>query len=175
VSALLREGLRIEREVDGCAPGVTATVTRIRGGEVKNTVPAVAELTVDLRAPTAEALRDAAGRLGAFGVHDGVVLSYGDEPGFPPLLRAPALVEQTLHALRAAGAPATEATAGGVSDGSWCSSVGVPTVDGLGPIGDDDHTPAEWIDLRSVGPRIDAVSALCRTLGASATAPAGDA
>ena len=37
----------------------------------------------------------------------------------------------------------------------------MPTVDGLGPVGGDDHTEREWIELASVGPRVDAIVALC--------------
>ena len=52
--------------------------------------------------------------------------------------------------------------AAGASDGSWASSIGVPTIDGLGPIGGGDHGPGEWIDATSVEPRIEAVHRLCR-------------
>jgi glutamate carboxypeptidase len=48
-----------------------------------------------------------------------------------------------------------------VSDGSWTSHIGVPTVDGLGPIGAEDHTEREWIELASVAPRVAAIVALC--------------
>jgi di/tripeptidase len=34
-------------------------------------------------------------------------------------------------------------------------------VDGLGPVGDDDHTDREWIELGSVAPRIAAIVELC--------------
>jgi glutamate carboxypeptidase len=52
--------------------------------------------------------------------------------------------------------------AAGASDGSWSSSLGVPTVDGLGPIGGGDHSPDEWIDAASVAPRIEVVRRLCQ-------------
>jgi acetylornithine deacetylase/succinyl-diaminopimelate desuccinylase-like protein len=31
--------------------------------------------------------------------------------------------------------------------------MGVPTLDGLGPIGGNDHSPAEYLDLDSIVPR----------------------
>jgi glutamate carboxypeptidase len=43
---------------------------------------------------------------------------------------------------------------GGASDANTTSAAGVATLDGLGPIGGDDHGPREWIDLTSVAPRI---------------------
>ena len=159
--ALASEALRIERELDGARPGITCVVTQIAGGEGKNIVPAGAWATVDLRATSRHDLAWAMQRVAAFGDHDGVALTVSDEPGFPPLERDPALVERTLAALRLLGQPALEEVAGGVSDGSWASSIGVPTIDGLGPVGGDDHTADEWIDLSSVEPRIEAVRLLC--------------
>ena len=40
-----------------------------------------------------------------------------------------------------------DAATGGASDANTTSSAGTPTIDGLGPIGGDDHGPAEWVDL----------------------------
>jgi glutamate carboxypeptidase len=31
--------------------------------------------------------------------------------------------------------------------------MGVPTIDGLGPIGGNDHSPAEYLDVASIVPR----------------------
>jgi glutamate carboxypeptidase len=75
--------------------------------------------------------------------------------------RAPDLVAAALNALAAQGQPALEEAAGGVSDGSWTSHIGVPTVDGLGPVGGEDHTEREWIELASVEPRVAAIVSLC--------------
>ena len=79
--------------------------------------------------------------------------------------RAPELADAALRALAAHGQPALEEAAGGVSDGSWTSHIGVPTVDGLGPVGGDDHTEREWIELASVEPRVEAIVALCERYG----------
>jgi len=49
---------------------------------------------------------------------------------------------------------------GGASDGSWCASAGIPTLDGLGPVGADDHTPDEWIEVGSIAPRCGLVAGL---------------
>ena len=47
-----------------------------------------------------------------------------------------------------------DAATGGASDANTTSAAGVPTIDGLGPVGGDDHAPAEWLDLSSVAPRV---------------------
>jgi glutamate carboxypeptidase len=159
--ALARELLRIEGELHRSRPGMSAVATQLHSGDVKNTVPAEAWGVIDLRASDDADLDYALGRIRAVGHHDGVVFAFSDDRGFPPMRRAPELAAATLRALAAQGAPALEEAAGGVSDGSWTSHIGVPTVDGLGPVGDDDHTDREWIELGSVAPRIAAIVALC--------------
>ena len=47
------------------------------------------------------------------------------------------------------------AASGGVSDGCWTGAAGVPTLDGLGPVGALDHTEAEWIELETVERRLE--------------------
>jgi glutamate carboxypeptidase len=160
--ALARELLRIEGELHGSRPGMTAVATQLHAGEVKNTVPAEAWGTIDVRAHDDADLDHALARIRAVGHHEAVVFAFSDDRGFPPMRRAPGLAAAVLHELAARGQPALEESAGGVSDGSWTSHVGVPTVDGLGPIGGDDHTEREWIELASVGPRVDAIVALCQ-------------
>jgi glutamate carboxypeptidase len=115
-----------------------------------------------LRAKTRSDLAWAVERVGSFAAHDGITLRRSDEPGFPPLDRAPALVERALAVLADVGAATHETIAAGASDGSWASSIGVPTIDGLGPIGGGDHGPDEWIAASSIAPRIEAVVRLCR-------------
>ncbi len=168
LAAMAAEALRIEREVHAARPGVSATVTELRAGTGPNTVPAHATATIDLRARTDADLAWAVARTEAFGDHDGVEVWSDHATGFPAMERADALVDATRAALARQGADAGEATAGGVSDASWFAARGVPAVDGLGPVGADDHTPDEWIDLASVGPRVAAVADLCRRLLAAA-------
>jgi glutamate carboxypeptidase len=42
---------------------------------------------------------------------------------------------------------------GGMSDGCWTATTGIPTIDGVGPEGGDDHSPDEYMDLASVPAR----------------------
>ncbi len=159
--ALAREAVRIEDELHGSRPGLQATVTELHAGIGMNTVPGSASAWVDLRADTSADLAWAIGEVGRFSAHDGVRLGRSDDPGFPPLERDAALTARTLALLADVGAVAREERAAGASDGSWASSLGVPTVDGLGPVGGGDHGPDEWIDPASVAPRIEVVRRLC--------------
>ena len=53
-----------------------------------------------------------------------------------------------------------EALTGGVSDGSWTAWRGIPTLDGLGPVGGDDHSPDEYVETASFAPRCGVVAGL---------------
>ena len=50
------------------------------------------------------------------------------------------------------GTPVGEVNTGGVSDGCWTAAVGIPTLDGLGPVGDLDHAADEFIEVDSIPP-----------------------
>ena len=58
-----------------------------------------------------------------------------------------------------------DAATGGASDANPVAGLGVPTLDGLGPIGGADHSPAEWLDLESVTPRIALLAGLIAGVG----------
>ena len=42
---------------------------------------------------------------------------------------------------------------------------GIPTLDGLGPVGGDDHSVDEWLDLDSVVPRTTLLASLIARVG----------
>ena len=163
--ALVHESIRIREEIDGARPGLTANITWFHSGDVKNTIPDRAEATVDVRALTSADLDWAFQRIGEFGAHDGVEVRRSDDRGFPAMERAGWLADRTLEILGELGQPVLEEMAGGVSDGSWMSEIGIPTVDGMGPVGALDHTDEEYIEIASIDPRIEATVRLCRELG----------
>jgi hypothetical protein len=43
--------------------------------------------------------------------------------------------------------------------------MGVPTIDGLGPIGGRDHSPDEYLEVASIVPRTALVAALLLAIG----------
>ena len=53
---------------------------------------------------------------------------------------------------------------GGASDACTTSAAGVPTLDGLGPIGGGDHSPDEYLDLTSIVPRVSLLAGLIATV-----------
>jgi len=83
-----------------------------------------------------------------------------DRGTWPPMPRTPWLVDLARSLARELGLEIGEQHSGGVSDGCWTGDEGIPTIDGLGPVGGDDHTPAEWIETATLGPRIELAARL---------------
>ena len=86
--------------------------------------------------------------------------------------RSPGTV-RLFHAARAVaeelGFALDEAATGGASDANATSALGIPTLDGLGPIGGDDHSEREWIDMGSVVPRTALLAGLIAAIGRGGT------
>jgi glutamate carboxypeptidase len=166
--ALAREALRLSR-LHGAREGVTLQITGLEAGEGLNTVPSSGRLTGDLRAPTQADLDWALGQVLDLGDHDGVELTYESLGGPLPFERTTAvarLAETAIELGAELGHRFAEATAGGVSDGSWTAARGIPTLDGLGPVGGDDHTPAEYVEIASLAPRCGVVAGLVAAIDA---------
>ena len=69
------------------------------------------------------------------------------------LARSGRLVEHAQARGRAPGLRGHDTATGGASDANTTSGMGVPTLDGLGPIGGNDHSPAEYLEVDSIVPR----------------------
>jgi glutamate carboxypeptidase len=138
--------------------GTTVTPTLAAAGASANTVPASAEVAVDVR------VRDAAeqGRVDAAvralrPVLPGARLELTGGPNRPPMA-ASASAALMLRAARVAGqlglpVPAGAAVGGG-SDGNFTAGIGTPTLDGLGAVGggahaDDEHVLVDALPARA--------------------------
>jgi glutamate carboxypeptidase len=154
VSALARETIRIEALADG-RPEMTSVVTTVRGGSSANTVPGDAEATLDIRSSDPADLEMALAQLAAGGPYDGVGIEILDRGTWPPMPRSARLAEAAVGHAADLGLAAGEQLSGGVSDGCWTGAAGVPTLDGLGPVGALDHTPGEWIELDTLERRVE--------------------
>jgi glutamate carboxypeptidase len=166
--ALAREALRIG-ELHGARPDLTLQVTGLAAGESLNTVPSSGSLAADLRTWSEADLEWALEQALRFGEHDGVELSYEDLGGPPPFERTPgvaALAEAAIELGGELGHVFGETAAGGVSDGSWTAAKGIPTLDGLGPVGGEDHTPWEYVETASFAPRCGVVAGLVAAIDA---------
>jgi glutamate carboxypeptidase len=143
--------------------GLSFQVTELISPRGVNTVPGEAFLTGDLRAPTSADLEWAMGQVRALGSHPGVELWEEDLGGPPPLERTPRVATMSAAAIELGallGHRFGEASTGGVSDGSWTAWSGIPTLDGLGPVGGDDHTPDEYAEVPTFATRAGVVAGL---------------
>ena len=145
--------------LNGRWPSVTLNAGVIHGGTRPNVVAERCELQVDLRAATVDAFDAAAAeveRIAASPTVDGVSVSVDRIAGHPPMEKSEAsgrLVDLAVTIAGELGFPLADAATGGASDANTCAALGVPSLDGLGPVGGDDHSVDEWLDLSSVVPR----------------------
>jgi glutamate carboxypeptidase len=168
VHAIAREAARIAG-LHHARPGLTVQVTGLEGGEGLNTVPSTALLTGDMRAISSADLDWGRAQVLAFDEHPGVELMFEDLGGPPPLERSPAVAALAAAAI-ALGADLGhvfgEALTGGVSDGSWTGHAGIPTLDGLGPVGGLDHGPDEYVETATFATRCGVVAGLVAAVDA---------
>jgi glutamate carboxypeptidase len=158
-------------ELNGRWPSVTLNAGVIEGGTRPNVVAAECRLQLDLRAATqAEfdaALREVELRLDVPAV-EGVSCDLRRLAGHPPMEKSPATARMAELAIALAGEVGFElhdTATGGASDANTTAAAGLPTLDGLGPIGGDDHSADEWLDLGSVVPRVTLLAALVASAG----------
>jgi glutamate carboxypeptidase len=154
--------------LNGAREGLTLVPGTILGGTLANVVPDSAEATIDVRAISGEDLRWALGEIAAFQMGDGLSGSVEFDHGWPGIEPNPgtqALFAEAQRLADALGMAIGGQNSGGVSDGCWTSEAGVPTLDGLGPIGGGDHSPDEYILLSSVPERCALVAGLCSAIG----------
>lgn len=162
VLALARELPRIAA-LDRARDGLTLHVARMHGGEVLNSIPGEARATIDMRGWHDADLDWAERQLLRCDPHHGVTFTTADRLITPPLERTAAvaaLAGQAAELGLALGAAVPEASTGGVSDGCWTAGAGLPTLDGLGPVGGLDHSPDEYIEIGSIAPRCGLVAGL---------------
>jgi glutamate carboxypeptidase len=152
--------------LNGRWPGVTVNVGVIQGGTRPNVVAERCELQVDLRAPTMATYQGAAAeieRLAREIVVPDVTVEISSRSTFPPMERSDTtgqLVERAVAIAADLGFELRDTTTGGASDANAVAAAGVPTLDGLGPVGGAPHSPEEWLDLDSVFPRMALLAAL---------------
>ncbi|WP_137826541.1 M20 family metallopeptidase [Brevibacterium sp. 2SA] len=146
--------------------GTTVVPTVISAGTTSNTVPAEARVDVDVRARTAAELErvDAAVRaLAADPQLEGStteVIGGINRPPFEPEQSA-ALFDQATALAAELGIAAPRGVAvGGASDGNFTAGDGIPTLDGLGAVGDGAHAEHEHALIAEIAPRTALLAAL---------------
>jgi glutamate carboxypeptidase len=151
-------------------PGVTVNVGVVDGGTRPNVVAERCSMHVDVRSPHEETLAFAEAEVERIAnehtVPDVTVSVTGGKWHRPMEKRegGAKLASLASQVARELGFELRDAATGGASDANTTSAAGVATLDGLGPVGGDDHGPKEWIDLSSVVPRISLLAGLISRL-----------
>jgi glutamate carboxypeptidase len=151
VNAILELARQIERisSFTDLKKGVTVSVGIVSGGSRTNVVPAEAAAQVDVRIAR---MQDAAGidkkmrSLRPFNRKCKIEVTGGINR--PPMERTAGVVvlyAQAAAIARELGWKLGEAAVGGGSDGNFTAGLGIPTLDGLGAVGDGAHASHEHI------------------------------
>jgi glutamate carboxypeptidase len=144
--------------------GTTLNVGVVGGGTQSNVVAAAAWADIDLRVRTVADAEAVARRLQALKTRDAqcsVRLSGGLNR--PPMERTEGtatLFAQAKDLAAALGFVLEEAATGGGSDGNFTSALGVPTLDGMGAVGQGAHAENESIRIDSLVTRTALLAAM---------------
>lgn len=174
VNALLELAAQLDAIValGDAARGTTVTPTLARAGTAINTVPAAAEVDIDVRAWTVDEQRrvdQAMHRLSP--ITAGAGLDVAGAVNRPPLedRRSLALVQLAEDcSIATGGVPLGTSRVGGASDGNFTGALGVPTLDGLGAVGDGAHAEGEYVELATMPGRVALLRALLERIVAGA-------
>ena len=157
--------------LNGRWPSVTVNVGVIEGGTRPNVVAARCGLKVDLRAASVAEFVAASSeleRLVSTRTVEGTHAALKRVANHQPMERSAAtarLVGLAQEIARELGFSVHDAATGGASDANTCAAAGLPVLDGLGPVGGDDHSPDEWLDVTSIVPRTALLAGLISRIG----------
>ena len=148
--------------------GITAQCTVISGGHKTNIIPDTATVKVDLRYATMQEAEEALTffkSLSQRPVLPGASVEVAIEGQRPPLESTPEseeLLRMLVEEGRQLGLEPAGISTGGCSDGNWTASMGIPTLDGMGPVGENSHRLDEYMLLDSFIPALTMITALCK-------------
>jgi len=165
VNAIHEVALQIARvkEWNDLPRGVSVNVGQVAGGTRPNVIPDHARAVLDLRALRVADMRKIEKQLrGLRPVLPGAKLTVRGGFNRAPFEREQSreLFQRATELAKRMGLTIGEATAGGGSDGNLTAALGIPTLDGLGAVGDGAHSPAEYIVARAMPQRAALLASL---------------
>lgn len=172
-NAILAGARMVERiqGLNGRWAGVTANVGVFQSGSRPNIVPDLANLEVDVRGVTRVELEAAVAAIHTIAADPGVpdvTVEITQMAGWQPmekLERSGRLADHVTAIAERLGFSTTDVGTGGASDANTTSGMGVPSIDGLGPVGGRDHSPDEYLEINSIVPRTTLLAALLLAAG----------
>ncbi len=148
--------------------GTTVNVGVLHAGTRSNVIAAEAKLSVDFRAKTIEAGNRVVSQiLGLKPADPRTTVKVTGGFNRPPMERNQknlALFEIAKAIGKDMGIVLEESGTGGGSDGNFTSALGIPTLDGLGAVGDGGHALNEWVLVSALPERAAVVAGLLLAL-----------
>jgi glutamate carboxypeptidase len=180
-ASAIRELARVVETVSGWTgikPGVTVNAGVVGGGSKSNVIAAQAWAEVDVRiARTADGKRIERKFAALKPVDKRCTLAISGGINRPPMERTRSTARLYFEAKALAGElgfALEEASTGGASDGNFTSALGIPTLDGMGAVGDGAHASHESIVVEHLAQRTALLAGLlaeCGSAGAPDTLP----
>jgi glutamate carboxypeptidase len=169
VNAVHELALQIEKimRLNDPRRGTTVSVNVIEGGGRTNVIADRAQAQIDLRATTLAEARALEKKLHALRpILPGAKIAISGGVHRPPMERktAAALFRHAQLLADEMGMELGESFVGGGSDGNFTAALGIPTLDGLGGIGEGAHASHENIILRALPARVALVAGLLASL-----------
>lgn len=154
----LCDQLRSVRGILDDFPEVLVNIGTITGGGLTNVVPASAHADVGLRFPTIEDETQVLGRLESLSPlrSDAAVevTILGNRTPWSSSHRSEQLLNEVVQAAAVTGVHITAAPSAGSADTNLTGALGIPTLDGFGPLGSGAHAATERIQLDSLPDRV---------------------
>lgn len=170
VNAVHELALQISRlrEFNNPRRGITVQANVVNGGTASNVVPERASALVDLRVARVSDVSALNRKLRALRpILRGAKIEVRGGVNRPPMERTPEsrrLFSLAQNLAREIGFKLGEAATGGGSDGNFTAALGVPTLDGLGAVGEGAHSPRECVVLRALPQRAALLASLLASL-----------
>ncbi len=170
VNAVHELALQIARVIHFNDPrrGTTVNADIIQGGTRSNVIADSARAVVDIRCTRLADARKLAKQFHTLRpILRGAKLEVTGGIDRPPMERTATVVSLFRHAQRLAremGLALGETMVGGGSDGNFTAALGIPTLDGLGAVGNGAHSPDEFIVIRSLPERAALLAGLLASL-----------
>lgn len=153
VVELAHQTLRLT-ELNALDRGTSVSVTVVNGGTASNVIPEKATAKIDVRFKAkAEADRIDSAINALTPVLAGAILTVQRNNSRPPMERDATMEKAYAQAQQLAaglGHDLPEEGSGGGSDGNITAALGVPTLDGLGPMGEGAHAAHEQVVISTI-------------------------
>ena len=151
--------------------GLSVNVGIISGGTSVNTVAPNAYAEIDVRISTEEQgieIDRAVKEVCQQPMLEGIKLTLTGGINRPPMaktIESAQLVDLILSEAKMLGLEIEDISTGGGSDASFTAGVGIPTVDGLGPVGGHQHSDKEYLELPTLTERTALFAHILAKLG----------